>query len=98
MAKAKAIQWLEEQTGQNIDFEPEVEPPRDRHLSVRMSAELAARSEAVAAARDLTLSQLVRQLLNDAVEQHAAVADLDGRALADRLAADVAEVRRRLAG
>ena len=63
-----------------------------------MSAELAARLESVAAAGELTLSQLVRRLLADAVDQREGVADLDGRALADRLAADVAEVRRRLAG
>jgi hypothetical protein len=58
MAKPKAIQWLEEQTGESIDFTPEPDTAgRDRHLSVRVPSELA-----------------------------------------DRLAADVAEVRRRLAG
>ena len=54
--------------------------------------------EAVAAERGLTVSQLVRALLTDAVEQRTAATALDSRALADRLAADVAEVRRRLAG
>jgi predicted RNA-binding protein len=48
--------------------------------------------------RGLTVSHLVRELLAEAVSQRATVAKLDGRALAERLAADVAEVRRRLAG
>jgi hypothetical protein len=52
----------------------------------------------VVAERSLSVSQLVRQLLGDAVAQRQAVASLDARALAERLAADVAEVRRRLAG
>ena len=52
----------------------------------------------MAAERGLTLSHLVRELLAEAVAQRATVANLDGRALADRLAVDVAEVRRRLVG
>jgi hypothetical protein len=52
----------------------------------------------MAAERGLTVSHLVRELLAEAVGQRASVAKLDGRALAERLAADVAEVRRRLAG
>lgn len=52
----------------------------------------------MAAERGLTLSHLVRDLLSEAVAERASVAHLDGRALVDRLAADVAEVRRRLAG
>jgi predicted DNA binding CopG/RHH family protein len=97
MAKPKAIEWLEEQTGQTIAYSPE-SAPQDRHLSVRLTGELAAALDAMAAERGLTLSHLVRELLTDAVDQRATVAKLDGRALAERLAADVAEVRRRLAG
>jgi Ribbon-helix-helix protein, copG family len=98
MAKPKAIQWLEEQTGQTIDYRAEAGTGQDRHLSVRLTGELAAGLEAMAAERGLTLSHLVRELLAEAVGQRAMVAKLDGRALAERLAADVAEVRRRLAG
>ena len=98
MAKPKAIQWLEEQTGETIAYTPEVIVSQDRHLSVRLAGDLAAGLDAMAAERGLTLSHLVRELLADAVAQRATVAKLDGRALADRLAADVAEVRRRLAG
>jgi hypothetical protein len=98
MAKPKAIQWLEGQTGETIAYAPEVQVGQDRHLSVRVAGELASGLEAMAAERGLTLSHLVRALLAEAVTQRATVAKLDGLALADRLAADVAEVRRRLAG
>jgi hypothetical protein len=98
MPKPRAIQWLEDQTDQHIDYPAVPAPPQDRHLSVRLTNELATGLEAIAAERKLTVSQLVRELLVDAVAQRSAVAELDARALADRLAADVAEVRRRLAG
>ena len=97
MAKPKAIQWLEEQTGQAIDYQPEGPVGADRHLSVRLGVDLGDELEAMAAERGVKLSQLVRQLLADAVRHRDAAAGLDGLALADRLAADVAEVRRRLA-
>jgi hypothetical protein len=89
MAKPTAIQWLEDQTGEEIDYVPESAPGQGRHLSVRLTAELAA---------GLTVSHLVRELLGEAVERREEVASLDANALAERLAADVAEVRRRLAG
>lgn len=97
MPKPKAIRWLEDQTGQTIEY-PAEQTAQDRHLSVRLTGELAAGLEAMAAERGLTLSHLVRELLADAVTHRASVAKLDSQALADRLAADVAEVRRRLAG
>lgn len=98
MAKPKAIAWLEEQTGQTIDYTAEAPGVGERHLSVRLSGDLAAGLGELAAERHLTVSQLVRQILADAVTQRQAVASLDAQALAERLEADVAEVRRRLAG
>jgi predicted DNA-binding ribbon-helix-helix protein len=98
MAKPTAIQWLEDQTGEEIDYVPESAPGQGRHLSVRLTAELAAGLEELAADRKLTVSHLVRELLGEAVERRKEVASLDANALAERLAADVAEVRRRLAG
>ena len=98
MSKPKAIQWLEDQTGQTIDYSPESPVGQDRHLSVRLTADLASGLESIAVERGLTVSQLVRELLAEAVGHRASVAKLDSRALADRLAAEVAEVRRRLAG
>ena len=100
MAKPDPIQWLESQTGEEIPYEPEPPQPagRDRHLSVRLNQAAAEGLEALAAERGTTVSQLVRELLQDAVELRRSAASLDARALADRLAADVAEVRRRLAG
>ena len=67
MAKPKAIQWLEEETGQTIDYLPEVNVGQDRHLSVRLTGELATGLDAMAAERGLTVSHLVRALLADAV-------------------------------
>jgi predicted transcriptional regulator len=97
MPKPTAIQWLEDQTGQHIDYAPEVPPGQDRHLSVRLTGELAAGLEELAGERKVTVSQLVRELLGEAVERREEVTSLDASALAERLAADVAEVRRRLA-
>lgn len=97
MPKPKAIAWLEEQTGQTIEYTPELERP-ERHLSVRLSGDLAAALDVMADERAMTVSQLVRELLTEAVSERHAVASLDAKALASRLAADVAEVRRRLAG
>lgn len=100
MAKPKAIQWLEKETGQSIPYvseEPAAES-RERHLSVRLDRTMAAALDAMAAERRVTVSQLVRELLAHAVTERENTAGLDAQALVDRLAADVAEVRRRLAG
>ncbi len=93
-----AIQWLEDQTGQNIDYTPETPVAHDHHLSVRLSRELAIALDTMATEHGRTVSQLVRDLLTQAVEQRSEMAALDARALSERLAAVVAEVRRRLAG
>ena len=100
MAKPKAIQWLEEQTGQSIPYatEKQASEARERHLSVRVDRATAASLDAMAAERGATVSQLVRELLAQAVAERQSTVGLDAQALVDRLAADVAEVRRRLAG
>jgi hypothetical protein len=98
MTKPRAIEWLEQETGQTIEYLPEVPRTRERHLSVRLSADLAAGLGAMAAERRVSVSHLVRDLLTEAVVQRQEVTALDARALGERLAADVAEVRRRLTG
>ncbi len=100
MAKPKAIQWLETETGQTIPYTPEQPPSegRERHLSVRVDHSTAVALEAMASERGVTVSHLVRTLVGEALQQRRSAAELDARALVDRLAADVAEVRRRLAG
>lgn len=98
MAKPKAIGWLEEQTGQTVPYVPEDRVSRERHLSVRVTTEMLDVLEQVAAERDISVSQVVREMIAIAVAERASVSALDARALVDRLAADVAEVRRRLAG
>lgn len=99
MAKPKAIQWLEEKTGQSIPYstEEQVSEARERHLSVRVDRAMAVALDAMAVERGMTVSQLVRELLAQAVAERQSTAGLDAQALVDRLAADVAEVRRRLA-
>ena len=96
-SKPAPIRWLEEQTGQQIEYPPSA-PLRDRHLSVRLTAELSSGLDAIAAERGVVLSQLVRQLLEEEVARGRALATLDQRALVGRLEQDVAELRRRLAG
>lgn len=100
MAKPKAIQWLEKETGQSIPYGPEEQATegRERHLSVRVDRTMAVALDAMAAERGVTVSQLVRELLDQAVTERQSTAGMDAQALVDRLAADVAEVRRRLAG
>ena len=98
MSKPKAIQWLETQTGSTIPYAPEPIEVRERHLSVRVDRTMSEALDEMAADRGLTVSQLVRELVGEAVESRRRTEALDARELVDRLAADVAEVRRRLAG
>ena len=100
MAKPKAIQWLEQQTGENIPYTPETpaSQSRERHLSVRVDRTMGVALDAIAAERHMTVSQLVRELLAQVVAERDSTAGLDTQALVDRVASDVAEVRRRLAG
>jgi len=97
MTTPRGIQWLEDQTGQRLDHERRP-PVQERHLSVRLGADLASGLDAMAADRGVTVSHLVRELLNEIVSRRRALAELDAIALADRLASDAAELRRRLAG
>ena len=100
MAKPEAIQWLEKQTGESIPYTPE-EPGsggRERHLSVRVDRTMTVALDGMAAERGVTVSQLVRELVAQAVAEHQSTTGMGTQALIDRLAADVAEVRRRLAG
>ena len=96
-AKPAALRWLEDQTGQPIAYSPS-QTVRDRHLSVRLTAELSVALDAIAAERGVVVSQLVRDLLEVEVGRSRALALLDERALVGRLEQDVAELRRRLAG
>jgi len=99
MAKPKAIQWLENQTGESIAYTEEpASESRERHLSVRVDQTMSVALDEMAAEHDVTVSQLVRELIARAVAERQNTTELDAHALVDRLTADVAEVRRRLAG
>lgn len=95
--KPAAIRWLEETTDQEIDYAPS-QAVRDRHLSVRLSGELAAALDGLALQRGVGVSHLVREVLEAEVARSRSLAALDERALVGRLEQDVAERRRRLAG
>jgi hypothetical protein len=97
MGKPRGIEWLEQQTGQRIDV-PESKAPHERHLSVRLSDDLADALEDWAREERVSMSHLVRDLLIDSLRARSEVTDLDAKRLVDRLRADVAEVSRRLAG
>jgi hypothetical protein len=98
MTKPKAIQWLEDQTGETIPYPSEPTESRERHLSVRVDLSMADALDEITADRGVTVSQLVRDLVAEAVEARRRTQAMDARELVDRLTADVAEVRRRLAG
>lgn len=100
MTKPKAIRWLEDQTGESIAYTPEqpASGGRERHLSVRVDQGMSVALDEMAAEHGVTVSQLVRELVAQAVAERQSTTGLDAQALMDRLAADVAEVRRRLAG
>lgn len=94
-SKPAALRWLEEQTGQHIEYSPSP-TVRDRHLSVRLTGELSVALDTMAAERGVVVSQLVRDLLEAEVGKSRALALLDERTLVGRLEQDVAELRRRL--
>ncbi len=96
-SKPAALRWLEEQTGQHIEYSPSP-TVRDRHLSVRLTGELSVALDTMAAERGVVVSQLVRDLLEAEVGKSRALALLDERTLVGRLEQDVAELRRRLVG
>jgi predicted DNA-binding protein len=96
--KPRALSWIEEQTGAEIPYEPSKPADSTKHLSVRLPANEAARLEQMAAARGVTLSQLVRNILTSAADEHTEITTLDAHDLVARLAADVTEVQRRLVG
>jgi hypothetical protein len=95
--KPAAIRWLEEATGQQVDYTPSAEV-RDRHLSVRLTGQLGAELDALALQRGVGVSQLVRDVLEAEVARSRSLAALDERALVGLLEHDVAELRRRLVG
>jgi hypothetical protein len=100
-AEAEVCPLLRRPTSRRNTFHQKEAPndnAEERHLSVRLFDDLAAALGELAAERNVSVSQLVRHILAEAIAQRQAVASLDAQALAERLAADVAEVRRRLAG
>ena len=95
MTKSRAIQWLEEQTGQIIERPADLPEPIDdgmRHLTLRLPIAMHARLAEVASERGLTVSQLARQLLTDGLQS----VKLPEREALDVAIAALNEMRRRL--
>jgi hypothetical protein len=63
MTKPQLIDWLEGETGQQLDLV--AAPAKSRHVSIRVPVELFALLEAEAAARGETVSESTRRLLED---------------------------------
>lgn len=101
MGKPRGLQWLEEQTGQQIPYDEAAQPApfsRSRHLSVRVDEHLATALEDIAASRGVPVSDYVRRLLAAAVERDRSARAAAADALLERMEGDLAELRRRLAG
>ncbi len=95
MEKPRGIRWLEEQTGQILPRPADLPEPVDdgmRHLTLRLPVAMHAHLAKVAAERNLTVSQLARQLLTDGLQP----ARLPEREALDIAIAALDEMRRRL--
>jgi len=98
MNKPKAIQWLERETGEEIEYPINTGRGKSRHLSIRLEVDLLEKLNKVSRSRGETPSQTVRMLIEHAVREQESVAGLDDAALAVQLNLAVSEVTRRLAG
>lgn len=94
MAKPEAIEWLENQTGQKIDYQagPETHEA-DRHLSVRLPSSLFVELERVAQRNGLSVSKLVRELIVGATNSNEPGPT---EVLVRRIESDARELRRRI--
>ena len=61
MNKPRLIEWLEAETGQQLDRE--AAPAKTRHVSIRVSDELFARLEDAARVQGETVSECARRLI-----------------------------------
>lgn len=64
MTKPRAIEWLEHETGEEIE-RGHAQLSEGKHLSLRVPADLGAQLEAYAAERGESVSQVVRRLITD---------------------------------
>ena len=64
MSRPQLIEWLESETGQQIE-RPAAAAPKSRHVSIRVPEELFRQLEVVASTRNETVSQTARRMLLD---------------------------------
>ena len=75
MSRPQLIEWLESETGQQLD-RPAAAAPKSRHVSIRVPEELFRQLEVVAATRNETVSQTARRMLLDGVSAPSSTSSL----------------------
>jgi hypothetical protein len=86
MSRPQLIEWLESETGQQLD-RPAASAPKSRHVSIRVPEELFRQLEVVAATRNETVSQTARRMLLDGLSTPSSTQEAIDTAIASLLAA-----------
>lgn len=97
MTKPKALEWLDEQTGEDTEWPFPIRPADDGQYAILVPDDVAVKLMQVAAAREQTIAVTIRSLIEHAVPEPEPPATLDNDKLISQLSATVAEVKRRLA-
>ena len=86
MSRPQLIEWLEKETGQQLD-RPPTAAPKSRHVSIRVPEELFRQLEVVASQRNETVSQAARRMLLDGLASPSSTEEAIDTAIASLLAA-----------
>ena len=86
MSRPQLIEWLEKETGQQID-RPAAAAPKSRHVSIRVPEELFQQLEVVASKRNETVSQTARRMLLDVLATPSSTEEAIDAAISSLLAA-----------
>ena len=86
MSRPQLIEWLENETGEQLD-RPPATAPKSRHVSIRVPEELFRQLEVVAASRNETVSQAARRMLLDGLAAPSSTEEAIDTAIASLLAA-----------
>ncbi len=86
MSRPQLIEWLEGETGQQLE-RPAAAAPKSRHVSIRVPEELFRQLEVVAATRNETVSQTARRMLLDGLSAPSSTEEAIDSAIASLLAA-----------
>ena len=86
MSRPQLIEWLESETGQQLD-RPAPGAAKSCHVSIRVPEELFSQLEIVAAARNESVSQTARRMLLDGLAQPSSTEEAIDAAISSLLAA-----------